>query len=88
MVVYAQRVSQDQNAPTRWSGDVIGGYAFELTNGYCVYGKMPYFSSLSDRGVTQKTNQARNGGSTRTRTCDQGIMSPLLLSKKSLNTTY
>ena len=34
MVVYAQRVSQDQNAPTRLSGDMIGGYALELSNGY------------------------------------------------------
>ena len=34
-MVYAQRVSQDQNAPIRWSGDVIGGCALELSNGYC-----------------------------------------------------
>jgi hypothetical protein len=35
MVVYAQRVSQDQNAPTRLSGDMIGGYALELASGCC-----------------------------------------------------
>ena len=54
MVVYAQRVSQDQNAPTRWSGDVIGRHMIELANSYCVYGKMLFLSSLCVLSVTQK----------------------------------
>ena len=54
MVVYALRVSRGLNAPTRWSGDVIGRHVIELANSYCVYGKMLFLSSSCDLRVIKK----------------------------------
>ena len=45
-MAYAQRVSRGLNAPTSWSGDVIGRQVIELANIYCVCGKIPFFEFL------------------------------------------
>ena len=81
MVVYALRVSRGLNAPTRWSGDVIGRHMIELANSYCVYGKMLFLSSLCVLSVTQKLTRLEMVGPPGFEPWTKGLLVPCCYQK-------